>query len=162
MPTSSNSFVTRLLHRADLIFTFGLFGTVLLLVLPVPPFLLDILLALNIGMSLLVLLAIIYVKDPPEFSGFPTVLLTLTLFRLALNISSTRLILVNGYAGDIIDSFGHYRHRRQLHRRRRGLPHPGRDQFRGHHQGRRAASPRWPRASPWTPCPASRWRSTPS
>jgi flagellar biosynthesis protein FlhA len=107
MPTSSNSFVTRVLHRADLIFTFGLFGTVLLLVMPVPPFLLDILLALNIGMSLLVLLAIIYIKDPPEFSAFPTVLLTLTLFRLALNISSTRQILGNGYAGEIINSFGH-------------------------------------------------------
>jgi len=107
MPTSSNSFVTRILQRVDLIFTFGLFGTVLLLVLPVPPFLLDILLALNIGLSLLVLLTIIYVKEPPEFSGFPTILLTLTLFRLALNISSTRQILGNGYAGEIIASFGH-------------------------------------------------------
>jgi flagellar biosynthesis protein FlhA len=107
MPTSSNSFITRLLGSADLIFTFALFGTVLLLVLPVPAFLLDMLLSLNIGMSLLVLLAIIYVKDPSEFSGFPTILLTLTLFRLALNISSTRQILVNGYAGHVIDSFGH-------------------------------------------------------
>src|SRR5580658_9576485 len=108
MPTSNNSFITRVLLRADLLFTFGLFGTVLLLVLPVPPFLLDALLSLNIGLSLLVLLAIIYVKDPPEFSGFPTILLTLTLFRLALNISSTRQILVNGYAGHVIDSFGHF------------------------------------------------------
>src|SRR5580658_7429289 len=108
MPTSNNSFITRVLLRADLLFTFGLFGTVLLLVLPVPPFLLDALLSLNIGLSLLVLLAIIYVKDPPEFSGFPTILLTLTLFRLALNISSTRQILVSGYAGHIIDSFGHF------------------------------------------------------
>src|SRR3984957_16660809 len=108
MPTSSNSFITRLFGSADLIFTFALFGTVLLLVLPVPAFLLDLLLSLNIGLSLLVLLAIIYVKDPPEFSGFPTILLTLTLFRLALNISSTRQILVAGYAGHIIDSFGHF------------------------------------------------------
>ncbi|HZZ58445.1 MAG TPA: flagellar biosynthesis protein FlhA [Opitutaceae bacterium] len=108
MPTSSNSLVTRLLQRSDLIFTFALFGTVLLLVLPVVPTVLDLLLALNIGLSLLVLLAIIYVKDPPEFSGFPTILLTLTLFRLALNISSTRQILGNGYAGHIIDSFGHF------------------------------------------------------
>ncbi|HEY3757006.1 MAG TPA: flagellar biosynthesis protein FlhA [Opitutaceae bacterium] len=108
MPTSSNSFVTRLLQRSDLIFTFALFGTVLLLVLPVPPMLLDGLLALSIGLSLLVLLAIIYVKDPSDFSGFPTILLTLTLFRLALNISSTRQILGNGYAGHIIDSFGHF------------------------------------------------------
>jgi flagellar biosynthesis protein FlhA len=107
MPTSSNSFVTRLLTRADLIFTFGLFGTVLLLVLPVPPGLLDILIALNIGLSLLVLLTIIYVKEPPEFSGFPTILLTLTLFRLALNISTTRQILGHGFGGEIIASFGH-------------------------------------------------------
>ncbi|HVU15291.1 MAG TPA: flagellar biosynthesis protein FlhA [Candidatus Didemnitutus sp.] len=108
MPVSSNSYVTRLLQRADLLFTFGLFGTVLLLVLPVPPFLIDSLLSLNLGLSLLVLLAIIYVKEPPEFSGFPTTLLALTLFRLALNISSTRQILVKGYAGHVIDSFGHF------------------------------------------------------
>ncbi|HVS53691.1 MAG TPA: flagellar biosynthesis protein FlhA [Opitutaceae bacterium] len=100
--------VTTLLKRADLIFTGGLFLTVLLLILPVPPLLLDTFLAMNIGLSLLVLLAIIYVKDPPEFSGFPTLLLALTLFRLALNISSTRQILINGYAGHIIDSFGHF------------------------------------------------------
>ena len=97
-----------MLARSDLVFTFGLFGTVLLLVLPVAPFILDLLLALNIGLSLLVLLSIIYVKDPSEFSGFPTILLTLTLFRLALNISSTRQILASGYAGHIIESFGHF------------------------------------------------------
>jgi flagellar biosynthesis protein FlhA len=108
MPTSASAQLNRLLQRADLLFTFALFGTVLLLILPVPAFLLDTLLALNIGMSLLVLLMVVYVKDPPEFSGFPTILLTLTLFRLSLNISSTRLILVHGYAGHIIDSFGRF------------------------------------------------------
>ena len=108
MPVSSSSSITRLLARADLLFAFGLFGTVLLLVLPVPPFIIDLLLAFNIGMSLLVLLAIVYVKDPPEFSAFPTMLLALTLFRLALNISSTRQILAHGYAGEIIESFGHF------------------------------------------------------
>jgi flagellar biosynthesis protein FlhA len=100
--------VTALLKRADLLFTGGLFLTVLLLVLPVPAVILDVLLALNLGLSLLVLLAIIYVKDPPEFSGFPTLLLALTLFRLALNISSTRQVLVHGYAGQVIDAFGHF------------------------------------------------------
>src|SRR5438067_1589480 len=104
MANSFNAFM----KRADLIFTGGLFLTVLLLIMPVPPALLDVFLALNIGLSLLVLLAIIYVKDPPEFSSFPTLLLALTLFRLALNISSTRQILVKGYAGHIIDSFGHF------------------------------------------------------
>ena len=105
--SSSNSF-SALMKRADLIFTGGLFLTVILLIMPVPPQVLDVLLALNIGLSLLVLLAIIYVKDPPEFSSFPTLLLALTLFRLALNISSTRQILIHGYAGHIIDSFGHF------------------------------------------------------
>ncbi len=100
--------VSLLLKRADLVFTGGLFATVLLLIVPIPPSLLDVFLALNIGFSLLVLLAIVYVKDPPEFSGFPTLLLALTLFRLALNISSTRQIMIHGYAGEIIQSFGHF------------------------------------------------------
>jgi len=100
--------VATLLKRADLIFTGGLFLTVLLLIMPIPAVMLDCLLALNIGLSLLVLLAIIYVKDPPEFSSFPTLLLALTLFRLALNISSTRQVLVHGYAGHVIDAFGHF------------------------------------------------------
>jgi flagellar biosynthesis protein FlhA len=100
--------VTALLARADLLFTGGLFLTVMLLIVPIPPALLDTFLALNIGLSLLVLLAIIYVKDPPEFSGFPTLLLALTLFRLALNISSTRQVLTIGYAGHVIDAFGHF------------------------------------------------------
>ncbi|OYV02114.1 MAG: flagellar biosynthesis protein FlhA, partial [Verrucomicrobiales bacterium VVV1] len=106
--TTSPSPVAALLKRADLIFTGGLFLTVLLLIMPIPTVLLDLFLALNLGLSLLVLLAIIYVKDPPEFSAFPTLLLALTLFRLALNISSTRQIMVNGYAGAIIESFGHF------------------------------------------------------
>ena len=97
-----------LMKRADLIFTGALFGTVLLLIVPVPPFLLDMLLALSIGMSLLVLLVIVYVKDPPEFSGFPTILLGFTLFRLALNICTTRLILTKGHAGGVIESFGNF------------------------------------------------------
>jgi flagellar biosynthesis protein FlhA len=108
MATAAPNPLNALMKRADLIFTGALFLTVLLLILPIPAPLLDLFLALNIGLSLLVLLAIIYVKDPPEFSSFPTLLLALTLFRLALNISSTRQILVKGYAGHIIDSFGHF------------------------------------------------------
>jgi flagellar biosynthesis protein FlhA len=100
--------VSGLMKRADLIFTGALFGTVLLLIVPVPPFLLDMLLALSIGLSLLILLVIVYVKDPPEFSGFPTILLGFTLFRLALNICTTRLILTKGHAGGVIESFGHF------------------------------------------------------
>ena len=106
-PAPHNS-IALLLKRADLLLAGGLFSIVLMLVVPVPPFVIDALLALSIGSSLLVLLAILYVKDPPEFSGFPTILLTLTLFRLALNISTTRQILGTGYAGHIIDSFGKF------------------------------------------------------
>ena len=106
-PAASNP-VSALLKRADLIFTGALFITVLLLILPIPAFLLDTFLALNIGLSLLVLLAITYVKDPPEFSSFPTLLLALTLFRLALNISTTRQVLVHGYGGEVIEAFGHF------------------------------------------------------
>jgi len=96
------------IRRADLAFTVALFGIVLMLILPMPAFLLDVLLAANIGLSLLILLLITYVKEPPEFSVFPTLLLSLTLFRLALNITSTRLILVDGYAGRVIESFGKF------------------------------------------------------
>src|SRR3954466_6913112 len=108
MPPVQTTIIAKVFKRADLLLAAGLFGTVLMLVVPVPPFLIDALLALSIGVSLLVLLAILYVKDPPEFSGFPTMLLTLTLFRLALNICSTRQILAHGYAGEIIESFGHF------------------------------------------------------
>ena len=99
---------SRLLKRADLIFTGALFAVVLMLIVPVPAFVLDLMLALQIGLSLLVLLVVVYVKDPPEFSGFPTLLLGLTLYRLALNVCSTRLILTQGHAGHIIDSFGRF------------------------------------------------------
>jgi flagellar biosynthesis protein FlhA len=108
MSAKSSGPLSALLLRADLVFTLALFGTVMLLVLPIPAVLLDTLLALNIGLSLLVLLGIVYVKDPAEFSAFPTLLLALTLFRLALNISSTRQILVHGYGGKVIESFGNF------------------------------------------------------
>lgn len=98
----------RILRNADLVFTFGLFGTVMLLVLPIPSVLLDLLLAVSIGISLLILLIVIYVHEPPEFSVFLTMLLAVTLFRLGLNVASTRLILLNGYAGNVIDSFGNF------------------------------------------------------
>ena len=96
------------LKKGDLLFVLGLFGTIVLLVVPVPALLLDLLLAGSIGISLLILLIIIYVKEPAEFSGFPTLLLAVTLYRLALNVASTRLILVDGHAGNIIDAFGHF------------------------------------------------------
>ncbi len=97
-----------LLKHGDLWLVFGLFGTILLLILPVPPFLLDMLLTISIGLSLLTLLVILYLRTPAEFTGFPTLLLFITLYRLALNVASTRLILLDGYAGHIIEAFGNF------------------------------------------------------
>ncbi len=96
------------LKKGDLLFVIALFGTILLLVVPIPAMLLDLFFAASIGISLLILLIIVYLKDPSDFSGFPTLLLAVTLFRLALNVASTRLILVDGYAGNIIEAFGHF------------------------------------------------------
>jgi flagellar biosynthesis protein FlhA len=100
--------LAHLLSNGDVLLVMGLFGTVLLMILPIHPFLLDGFLAISIALSLLILLSILYVKEPAEFTGFPTLLLFITLFRLSLNIASTRLILLDGYAGHIIEAFGNF------------------------------------------------------
>jgi len=93
-------------NHADAVLAFGVVGLILLLILPVPPMLLDALLCLSIIFSVMVLLLTFYVEKPLDFSAFPSVLLFLTLFRLGLNISSTRMILTRGEAGDLIQTFG--------------------------------------------------------
>jgi flagellar biosynthesis protein FlhA len=107
-PSRPVSLVARLFRNGDLLLTGGLLGTILLMILPVSPFLLDGFLAISITLSLLVLLVILYVREPADFNAFPTLLLFITLFRLALNIASTRLILLDGYAGHIIETFGNF------------------------------------------------------
>ncbi len=97
---------SKLLGLGDLWLTAGLFGTILLMILPVSPVLLDGLLAISIALSLLVMLVILYVREPADFTGFPTLLLFITLYRLALNVATTRLILLDGYAGHIVEAFG--------------------------------------------------------
>ena len=86
----------------------GVVGVVLLLVVPLPSVLLDLLIVTNIVLSLVVLLTSMYVKRPLDFSVFPSLLLILTLFRLGLNVASTRLVLRDGFAGEVIDAFGHF------------------------------------------------------
>jgi flagellar biosynthesis protein FlhA len=86
-------------------------GIVLAMIAPLPPFLLDVLISANITMSVIVLLVSLYITKPVDFSVFPTTLLLMTLFRLALNVSSARLILLNGNtgtsaAGEVIQAFG--------------------------------------------------------
>ena len=83
----------------------ALIAVVLLMVVPLPPVLLDILLSVDIGLSVVLLLTVVYLKQPVEFSVFPSLLLLLTLLRLSLNVASTRLILMHGHEG--VDAAGH-------------------------------------------------------
>jgi len=81
-------------------------GVIFLLIFPIPYWMLDVLLATSITISLLVLLMAMYSKEPLEFSVFPGMLLVMTLFRLGLNVASTRMILSEAYAGRVIEAFG--------------------------------------------------------
>src|SRR3712207_5918059 len=78
-----------------------------MLVVPLPAALMDLLIGLNLAISLLILLVAMQIKKPLDFAVFPSLLLIATLFRLALNVSSTRLVLTDGYAGKVIEAFGH-------------------------------------------------------
>src|ERR671923_2991879 len=91
----------------------GLTGVIILMVLPVPAFLMDFSLVMSIALSLTILIVSLYVKEALEFSAFPSVLLFSTLFRLALNVASARLILLRGEegvsaAGHVIAAFGQF------------------------------------------------------
>jgi flagellar biosynthesis protein FlhA len=89
--------------------SFFVIGIIVLIIVPLPAVLLDVMLIFNITISLLILLITMYNKEPLEFSIFPSVLLITTLLRLALNISSTRLILgKGGEAGQVIKTFGEF------------------------------------------------------
>lgn len=83
----------------------GLLAVVLLMIVPLPPIVLDLLLSIDIGLSVVLLLTVVYIKQTVEFSVFPTLLLLLTLLRLSLNVASTRLILMHGQDG--VDAAGH-------------------------------------------------------
>ena len=98
----------RVLANSDILAALGLVAVVIMMVIPLPARLLDILITLNITASVITLMMAIFTKDPLEFSVLPSLLLTLTLFRLSLNISTTRLVLLDGYAGDVIQQFGQF------------------------------------------------------
>ena len=94
--------------KFDIFAGFAILGIVLMIIIPLPPFALDILLSVNIALSVLILLLTLFSTNILQLSMFPTILLVTTLFRLGLNISSTRLILGQGYAGSVIESFGSF------------------------------------------------------
>ena len=102
-----------LLLRSDVLVAFGLVLILMLMILPVPPMLLDIFLSLNITVGLLILIIALYTSRALDFAVFPSILLITTLFRLSLNVASTRLILLHGHegaaaAGTVIQSFGQF------------------------------------------------------
>ncbi|HEY8382412.1 MAG TPA: flagellar biosynthesis protein FlhA [Microvirga sp.] len=100
-------------RRPDLLLAIAVMGILVVLIFPLPAFLLDLLLAVSIILSVLILMTSLFIEKPLEFTVFPTILLIATMLRLALNLASTRLILGHGHegtaaAGHVIEAFGHF------------------------------------------------------
>ena len=93
---------------SDVMVAVGIVTIVIMMIIPLPTLLLDLLLCMNITLALVVVMCAIYNVEALDLSVFPSLLLITTLFRLALNVSSTRLILLEGYAGEVITSFGNF------------------------------------------------------
>ncbi|EKU70674.1 flagellar biosynthesis protein FlhA [Selenomonas sp. F0473] len=104
-PLSSGNLIQR---YSDVLIAVAIVTIVIMMIIPLPTMILDVLICLNITIALLVVMSAIYNVEALDLSVFPSLLLITTLFRLALNISSTRLILLNGYAGEVITAFGNF------------------------------------------------------
>ena len=105
--------IKQLLYRSDIIAALGLVSILMIMIIPLPSIVLDLFLSMNITIALLILIISLYTVKAIEFSIFPSILLTTTLFRLSLNVASTRLILLHGdegpgAAGSVIQSFGQF------------------------------------------------------
>src|SRR6201981_3416170 len=105
--------IVDVLKRGDIALAIGVMTILVVLILPLPPVLLDVSLAMSIILSVLILMTALFIQAPLEFSAFPTVLLIATILRLALNLASTRLILTHGHegadaAGRVIQAFGNF------------------------------------------------------
>ena len=96
----------RLLQQRDVLLPVAVVAVIAMMIVPLPTVMLDLLLIVNLSIGLLILLVSMYTTEPLAFSVFPTLLLITTLFRLALNISASRLILLNAFAGHVIEAFG--------------------------------------------------------
>ena len=104
-PSQGTTFIQR---YSDVLIALAIVTIVIMMIIPLPTFLLDLLICLNITIALLVVMSAIYNVEALDLSVFPSLLLITTLFRLALNISSTRLILLDGFAGEVITAFGNF------------------------------------------------------
>lgn len=98
--------LTGLARQKDIFLVTVFVLILLMMILPLPPFLMDVLITLNLSASIVILLMSLQLKSPVHFSTFPSLLLVTTLFRLAISIATTRLILLEGHAGEIVDTFG--------------------------------------------------------
>lgn len=105
MPQGIKSFLNALNKYFEILVAFAVVGVIGIIILPMPAFLLDFLLTTNLTISILILLLTLFTKSVLEFSIFPSMVLIMTMFRLGLNISSTRLILSHGAAGEVINAF---------------------------------------------------------
>ncbi len=105
---TQNPIYTALTKNSDVVLAVSIIGILMLMIIPLPTWILDILLTFNIAFSLIVIMVALYIVQPLEFAVFPGLLLVLTLFRLALNVASTRLILGQADAGEVIAAFGTY------------------------------------------------------
>ena len=105
---AGSSMWLKMLEHSDTALAIGVVAVLAVLVIPLPPLLLDILLTVNISLGLIILMVVLSCGEPLAFSTFPSVLLFTTLLRLSLNVASTRLILLHGHAGNVILSFGNF------------------------------------------------------
>jgi flagellar biosynthesis protein FlhA len=96
----------RFTKYSDIMLALGLVAILVVMIIPVPPFMMDLLLTLDISLALVILVVVLYTTEPLQLSVFPGLLLMATLFRLSLNVATTRLILGQAYAGRLIESFG--------------------------------------------------------
>ena len=94
--------------RTDLIVATLMLVAIIMIIIPLPTWLVDGLIAINISISMLILLVVFYIARPVEFSSFPSVILIATLFRLAITITTSRLILLQADAGEIVSAFGNF------------------------------------------------------
>ena len=106
--TKQQGFLAKLAQRSDVAVAVLLVLIIFMMILPLPTLLIDILIAMNMGLAIILLMLAVYLPSPLAFSTFPSVLLLSTLFRLALSISTTRMILTEADAGDIIQTFGEF------------------------------------------------------
>src|SRR3954453_6726915 len=95
-------------QRSEFVLALALLGLLVIMLVPLPPLLLDLLLALNLALTILLILITLSVRQPLGFSVFPSLLLLLTLYRLSLNVATTRLVLLHGEAGMLVTAFGNF------------------------------------------------------